>query len=558
MGKAVITGAGGGGAGSDECTATKAEILKGYKAITKDSDDELTDGTLELTGTAADSQVLFGQTYYNTEAKTKRTGVMANRGAVTQALNAGDSYTIPAGYHNGFGKVTANGLAAQTGGNATAAQILSGQTAWVNGSKVTGNMANQGSKTAALNCGGTYTIPEGYHDGSGKIAANSLASQTGGATADDSKVLNGYTYWKDGVKRNGSLAVTSIVSFSVAQYSNLTLIASWAKPVKGPWSGVRIMCRQGGYSSSVSDGTLFYEGSGTSGTKSLSAGTWYFRAWNYITTSAGRIYGEYSQTTCNNAEMKGIKTFTSSGTFTVPSNVRSIDVFCVGGGGGGGGGGHFPNPAGGGGGGAGYAVTKTIAVTPGQTIAVTIGGGGYGGRAGSNGPGGEGGAGGTTSFGSVTASGGGGGNRGGGTNYFGGNGGSGGGGGGDYVLGNGADSGGTGGTNGGNGSGSSGNGGSLGYGKGSTTRAFNEPSNTLYAGGGGGGASTNSKYSAVGGNGGSGGGGRGGNGSSGRTDIGSAGANNTGSGGGGGAGGRYSGSVGGNGGTGIVTIRWGY
>ena len=35
---------------------------------------------------------------------------MANNGAVSKTLNAGQSYTIPAGYHNGSGKVTANSI----------------------------------------------------------------------------------------------------------------------------------------------------------------------------------------------------------------------------------------------------------------------------------------------------------------------------------------------------------------------------------------------------------------------------------------------------------------
>jgi len=67
------------------------------------------------------------------------TGTMANNGAVTKALNAGGSYTIPAGYHNGSGKVTANSLASQTSATATASDILSGKTAWVNGKLVTGS-----------------------------------------------------------------------------------------------------------------------------------------------------------------------------------------------------------------------------------------------------------------------------------------------------------------------------------------------------------------------------------------------------------------------------------
>jgi len=71
------------------------------------------------------------------------TGTMANNGAVSKTLNAGGSYIIPAGYHNGNGKVTANSLASQTSATAIASDILSGKTAWVNGKLVTGtNIGN--------------------------------------------------------------------------------------------------------------------------------------------------------------------------------------------------------------------------------------------------------------------------------------------------------------------------------------------------------------------------------------------------------------------------------
>lgn len=82
-----------------------------------------------------------GRTYWKDGVK--RTGTMANRGAAGTSLNAGGSYTIPAGYHNGSGRVTANSLASQTSANAAAGHILSGKTAWVNGSKITGTLAIQ-------------------------------------------------------------------------------------------------------------------------------------------------------------------------------------------------------------------------------------------------------------------------------------------------------------------------------------------------------------------------------------------------------------------------------
>lgn len=107
----------------------------------------LSSGTSDATATAAN--ILSGSTAY---AKgNKITGTMTNREAVTFSLNAGGSYTIPAGYHNGSGKITANSLASQTSANAVANDMLSGKTAYINGSKITGamqSMVNVGNNHA--------------------------------------------------------------------------------------------------------------------------------------------------------------------------------------------------------------------------------------------------------------------------------------------------------------------------------------------------------------------------------------------------------------------------
>lgn len=57
---------------------------------------------------------------------------------------------------------------------ATAAEILNGSTAYVNGVKVTGSMPNRGGVTGTISTvAGTYTIPQGYHDGSGTVEIDS-------------------------------------------------------------------------------------------------------------------------------------------------------------------------------------------------------------------------------------------------------------------------------------------------------------------------------------------------------------------------------------------------
>lgn len=81
-------------------------------------------------------------------------GSMTNQGAVSALLNCGDTCTIPSGYHDGNGRITANTLENQTPATATAASLTQGKTAWVNGRLVTGTGADN-----------TSSYNQGYTDG---------------------------------------------------------------------------------------------------------------------------------------------------------------------------------------------------------------------------------------------------------------------------------------------------------------------------------------------------------------------------------------------------------
>ena len=133
----------------------------------------------QATGNATVADVLSGKTFSNSSS-VGLTGTMVNRGAINQTLNAGGSYTIPAGYHNGSGKVTANTLASQTSANAGAGQILNGYTAWVNGSKVTGTMPNRGALNWSPSSSTSYTVPAGYYSGG---TLNSSGAYNAGVSA---------------------------------------------------------------------------------------------------------------------------------------------------------------------------------------------------------------------------------------------------------------------------------------------------------------------------------------------------------------------------------------
>ena len=112
-------------------------------------------------------------------------GNMPNNGALNKSnLTAGASYTIPAGYTTG-GTVTAASLASQTGVDSGktavgAAQMLTGYQGWVNGSKISGSMANlNGDITEG-------TISEVTVDG--EKCAKIMLNQTGKITKDSSYV----------------------------------------------------------------------------------------------------------------------------------------------------------------------------------------------------------------------------------------------------------------------------------------------------------------------------------------------------------------------------------
>ena len=61
-----------------------------------------------------------------------------------------------------------------TDANASASEILSGRTAYVNKNKITGEMPNNGAVAGVISTkAGTYTVPAGYHSGLGSVGIDS-------------------------------------------------------------------------------------------------------------------------------------------------------------------------------------------------------------------------------------------------------------------------------------------------------------------------------------------------------------------------------------------------
>lgn len=113
--------------------------------------------------------------------------------AATTSLGAGESVTINKGYVKNPITISASGLGGQTDGTATPEEILEGETAWVNGSKVTGSMPNHGGETVTVSLSegaaaltGSVAL-DGYYNGNATASVNygTITSGSANITSQD-------------------------------------------------------------------------------------------------------------------------------------------------------------------------------------------------------------------------------------------------------------------------------------------------------------------------------------------------------------------------------------
>lgn len=286
MAKCGVTNIGGGGGiGSDEVSATKDNVLNGKTFVGADTKDEIGTGSMADNGTTGN-----------------------------QKLNAGSSFVVKKGYHSQDFLVEAYSLASQTPGTAVANELVSGKTAWVNGSMVTGSMTVQ--SILSFSCApysSNQIIFTWQNPAKGPFAGTIIVGKTGGYPAS---ISDGTRYYKGYGNNNGSSGTANTI---ISNFSNGT--------------------------------------------------TYYFRAFSYATINNQEWVSSSSRT--SNTTINIItEQFNTSTTWVVPNGVHSVNVFLVGGGGGG------SWATGGNGGGGGYTGTWTINVSPGQKININVGAGG--------------------------------------------------------------------------------------------------------------------------------------------------------------------------------------
>lgn len=222
-GSGTVTGIAGGGSytlqAKGPITPTKSQQSitpdSGYYGLSAVSIAAIPEAYQDVSSVTATACDVLANKVIVTANGTVTAGTMPNNGAVSKVLDAttdNQSYTVPAGYHNGsgvvsivleqksatpadssqtitptegkvLGSVTVAAIpgkyADTTGDDAVAGDILYGKKAHSNSSgsavALTGTMVNNGAITGSIDGLTTmsYTVPAGYHNGSGTVSLTS-------------------------------------------------------------------------------------------------------------------------------------------------------------------------------------------------------------------------------------------------------------------------------------------------------------------------------------------------------------------------------------------------
>ena len=195
--------------------------------------------------------ILTGYSAYNVEGE-RLSGSMPYQTTSSSNVNVDTAITIPAGYHDGTHSVSSVSLSSKTSATADAGHVLNAYKGWKSGSLITGTMANKGTTNGSISANGTYTVPVGWHNGSGKVT-QSLSTQ--GATTvtpgTSNKTVIAASKWSTGnqvVAGNGNLAAGNIKknvtifgvtgSYQINKQSEVWLMNGWS--VWGEANGVKV------------------------------------------------------------------------------------------------------------------------------------------------------------------------------------------------------------------------------------------------------------------------------------------------------------------------------
>ena len=202
------------------------------QTVTPDSGyilSEVTVNAVPLSGTAASGNVLEGKTFYATSL-TASTGTMKNNGAISASLPINGTYTIPAGYHNGSGKViqTIATKSSATYYATTSDQVInSGQ--YLTGNQIIKALSSNNLSSANIKSGTTISVNNGSTNVYSVVGSftSSGTQSNGQAIAGTGQILRGYSAWANGKELKGTMDTISSGTWYIGVNGSYTIPAGY-------------------------------------------------------------------------------------------------------------------------------------------------------------------------------------------------------------------------------------------------------------------------------------------------------------------------------------------
>lgn len=197
--------------------------------------------------TATENDVLQGETFYAGDEEIK-TGTIPSKGAETFTPGTTNQIVTAGQYLSGDQTIlgdadlTVSNIKAGTSifginGNFTsdataiAGDVLSGKTTYVNGNKITGTMTNRGNISQSLGINGTYTIPAGFHNGSGTVSQSVATRGASTITPGTSNQTIAANRWLTGTQT--ILGSANLVPSNIKQGVNIFGVIGTLQPAPG-------------------------------------------------------------------------------------------------------------------------------------------------------------------------------------------------------------------------------------------------------------------------------------------------------------------------------------
>ena len=131
--------------------------------------------------TASGNKIVEGYScYVNDELITGDIPIMK---LTTSSITPSNKIDIPYGYYDNTNLISVSTLREETVATAVSSDLLIDSTGWSNGTNIIGDIHNNGAISQSMGANTSYTIPQGWHNGSGKVTQALVIQGAVGITA---------------------------------------------------------------------------------------------------------------------------------------------------------------------------------------------------------------------------------------------------------------------------------------------------------------------------------------------------------------------------------------